>query len=722
MTGQLKSTVGTDILLVSMPFGPLFQPSIGLSSLRGTVAPLGVSVHILYLTLRFAKMIGTSVYNRIGNGEPYVDFAGDWLFTTALYTPDEYPHSRDDFVNAVLRRQSPANRYKKAAPEDYIESLLQVQTKVEDFIQHSLTMVVAYRPKIVGFTSMFQQNIASLALARRIKAHDPDIFIVFGGPNCEGAMGAELVRQFPFVDAAVSGEGEIIFPLLVEAVLNGDSVEALQGVYTRRNVDFLTVNGGKYPNAPSVYAMDELPIPTYDDFFVQLDGANLNRYQETRILFETSRGCWWGERNHCTFCGLNGSTMAYRSKSAERALSELVQLTSAYPQLPVWVVDNILDMKYLNTFLPQVKTLNLDAELFYEIKANMRKEQLRLMRDAGIKTIQPGIESLSDHVLELMKKGVSGIHNLQLLKWSQALGIKVYWNILWGFPGETAADYDDMADMVPYITHLEPPFSTGMIRLDRFSPNYDFAQQLGFRQVEPIIAYHYLYPFDDTALANLAYHFKFEYQDARTVSDYTKRLNQAVKQWKALHNKSALFMADIPTEGGNVLLIGDFRPYVGKGFSVLSGLERALYLACDEGRLPRHLKPMVEPHLGREVAQEDIPPLMERLVAKRLVWQSGLAYLSLGVPLGDYSPPVAVLERIYDMLDDFDEDECPTEDTRFVGIDESAHTLTADYFRVNAAGEVAIYQAGLWRLIKYHYKREEIIPHETIGGITLDIY
>ena len=34
------------------------------------------------------------------------------------------------------------------------------------------------------------------------------------------------------------------------------------------------------------------------------------------VLIETSRGCWWGDRDrHFMFCGLNGATMAYRSKS-----------------------------------------------------------------------------------------------------------------------------------------------------------------------------------------------------------------------------------------------------------------------------------------------------------------------------------------------------------------------------------------------------------------------
>src|SRR6185503_12803258 len=98
------------------------------------------------------------------------------------------------------------------------------------FLEECLEEVVAARPRLVGFTSVFQQHVASLALARRIKRALPETFIVFGGANCEGPMGAETVRQFPFVDAAVSGEADLVFPELVGRVLAGRPLDGLPGV------------------------------------------------------------------------------------------------------------------------------------------------------------------------------------------------------------------------------------------------------------------------------------------------------------------------------------------------------------------------------------------------------------------------------------------------------------------------------------------------------------
>ena len=68
------------------------------------------------------------------------------------------------------------------------------------------------------------------------------------------------------------------------------------------------------------------PIPDYRDFFEQFERSRFGRGWQPSVFVETSRGCWWGERMHCTFCGLNGATMTYRSKSAPRALAELTHL------------------------------------------------------------------------------------------------------------------------------------------------------------------------------------------------------------------------------------------------------------------------------------------------------------------------------------------------------------------------------------------------------------
>jgi len=77
-------------------------------------------------------------------------------------------------------------------------------------------------------------------------------------------------------------------------------------------------------------------------------------------------------------------------QDAERALAELETLVKTYGDYPICVSDNILDQGYLRTFVPALKARTLGAKLFYEVKANLKKNDLRSLRDAGIDKIQPG--------------------------------------------------------------------------------------------------------------------------------------------------------------------------------------------------------------------------------------------------------------------------------------------------------------------------------------------
>jgi coproporphyrinogen III oxidase-like Fe-S oxidoreductase len=70
----------------------------------------------------------------------------------------------------------------------------------------------------------------------------------------------------------------------------------------------------------------------------------------------------------------------------------------------VEAVDNILDMKYFQDLLPALAAKQHSAQIFFEVKANLNRKHVKLLHEAGVNRIQPGIESMSDHVLKLMRK------------------------------------------------------------------------------------------------------------------------------------------------------------------------------------------------------------------------------------------------------------------------------------------------------------------------------
>jgi ribosomal peptide maturation radical SAM protein 1 len=170
--------------------------------------------------------------------------------------------------------------------------------------------------------------------------------------------------------------------------------------------------------------MNSVPVPDYDDFFEQLRKSPAAGAVSPSLLVETAGGCWWGERAHCTFCGLNGATMAFRSKTPERVLDEITALRERYGTRAFSVVDDILDMSYFRSVLPKLAKANLGIDFFWEIKANLTRDHVCLLRDAGVLMVQPGIESLSDHVLKLMRKGTTAFRNIELLKWCKEYGVK----------------------------------------------------------------------------------------------------------------------------------------------------------------------------------------------------------------------------------------------------------------------------------------------------------
>jgi ribosomal peptide maturation radical SAM protein 1 len=615
------------VLLVSMPFGALERQALGISLLKAKLQALDLPCDLRYFTFTFAELIGLENYRFLGATLPYTAFAGDWLFTSALYGED--PARDNGYIQEVLQQTWHLDTAT-------IERVCRLRAFVPHFLDYCLQAVPWEDYALVGFTSTFEQNIASLALAQQLKAHYPSLKIVFGGANWEGEMGQALHHHFPFVDYVCSGEADESFPALVQHVLKArGSLERIGGlIYRAAGVSHYT------GQAALVKDMNALPIPDFTDYFAGLQESSLGSTVLPNLLMETSRGCWWGAKSHCTFCGLNGGAMGFRSKSPERALSELLYLTRTWRSDLVEVVDNILDMQYFKAFLPSLAALPEPIYLFYEIKANLTKNQVKLLAEAGVRRVQPGIESLSDAILALMRKGSTALRNIQLLKWCKTYGVEVDWNILYGFPGEAKEHYAAMLELLPAIRFLQPPGACGPIRLDRFSPYFEEPSAFGLTRVRPIAPYRYLYPFEEDTLYQLAYYFDYDYEQPRTVGDYAAEVIAYVNDWQRSPEQGLLTSGFSP-EGH--LLLHDTRSDALNPHYVFTGLEQAVYDYCDELRslssILRHLR---EQFPGSTLSEEGVRGFLESLVAHRLMVKDERHYLSLALTPQAATPPLQV--------------------------------------------------------------------------------
>ena len=597
------------ILFVNMPFAAV-RGAIGPSLLKAHLAAAGYHSRVLHLNMRFALQFGSAGYSYIAEGSPNQSLAGDWVFSSCLY--GERPAADAAYLDAFEERFGQGDSCASA-----IATIRRARSLASAFLDECIHDPIWQDYDIVGFTSTFTQHVASLALARRLKDRYRDKTIIFGGANCENVMGLAAHRMFPFVDYVCSGEADVSFPRLVDALSEGGDPRAIPGVIARHDGQ----SGALSLSPEKVADLDDLPVPDYGDFFEQLAVFGDS---DAGILMESSRGCWWGEKHHCTFCGLNGTTMAYRSKSANSVLAEIETQVSRYRRNNIEMVDNILDMRYFNDLLPRLRSRGLRLDLFYETKANLTKQQVRDLYESGVNTIQPGIESLSNGVLRIMRKGTTAMQNIQLLKWCKEVGIHVFWVLLYCFPGEDPTDYRRMAVLIDQLTHLEPPQVMQPIRLDRFSPNFVSAQDLGFCNVRPDRSYRLIYDEDETNLGDLAYYFECDYVDGRRPVEYVAETKQAVQRWFNQAGCQGLTYLD----SGDELEVRDFRPVSQRRLNILNGVDREVYLYCDSHRSGRAVENFVE---GLDLPAEAAQVSLHRLVRDQLMLRLDDRYLSLAV-------------------------------------------------------------------------------------------
>jgi len=312
-------------------------------------------------------------------------------------------------------------------------------------------------------------------------------------------------------------------------------------------------------------------------------------------------------------------------------VDEIVTLATRYRTPKLAAVDNIIAMNYFRTVLPDLARRDLGLDIFYETKANLRRSQVRLLREAGVLSIQPGIESLSSAVLKIMRKGVTTLQNIQLLRWCAEYMIEVKWNILAGFPGELPEHYSRQAAIVPLLVHLPPPLDCGLLRLDRFSPFFVRPEEHGLKGVRPRKAYHYVFPAGEKELHDLAYFFDFDYVRERDVNGYTLELQNEIKQWFACYEHASLLSLEF--EGKR--WIWDTRPAAVKREHQLSEAQRLVYEYCDEARTKEALERWALDVPGVAKGTLGIDDVLDELVAAKLLLYEDDHWLSLGVD-GDY--------------------------------------------------------------------------------------
>ncbi len=315
------------------------------------------------------------------------------------------------------------------------------------------------KPDVVLISSYLMYRdlcVAMCAAARRAS-----VPVLLGGPYFAQMEVLTQWISIPGVTALVAGEIELEISRVVDTIIQGGSLSQFHGVFT------LSKDGQLEGSvAPPLEDLDRVPFPDYSDFPWDL-------YPNRMVPVMTGRGCAWGA---CTFCSDVSSTSGrrFRSRSPQNVMAEIehhykendvknfvftdLKLNGS---LDVWRAI----LNGMQQVAPESKWI---AAVHVGDDSNggngLSASELRAAAASGCVRLTTGLETGSQRVADLMRKGTAIDRTVRYLEAASAAGISCRCTMILGYPGEKAEDVAASAAFLrEHAAHI------GRISLNRFS-------------------------------------------------------------------------------------------------------------------------------------------------------------------------------------------------------------------------------------------------------------
>lgn len=573
------------VLLVSMPWTSLTEPSLGLSILKSKLNDAGIECSVKHFNIYLLNYLKESTYHTLADIFAVNDFLFSHVFENEI--SKEQNESLKLISAQILSNNHFYNDKNYDTPEKVYDLLLHLRnTIIPAYLEECLQYIKTYNPTMIGFTCMFDQTIASVSLAKSVHKWNPNILLTFGGYSVYGSIGIQLMKSFEFIDCVVSGPGEhCIVDLAMVSI----------GKLNYTNVHNISYRDKKNN---TVYALDtfekgdinKTPHPDFSDFLNDISDLSINYRIDiswNAIPIVTSSGCWWGEKNQCVFCGINESYIGYTYKSADVVLEEILSLKKIYNKKIFRIYDYILCYKYYETLLPRLSEYNNPATpIFFtcEIKSNITESQVKRLKKAGFIMVQPGIESFSTNILKKMNKGVRAIQNIQCLVLGYKYNIHVGYNILFGFPDDEISDYEILSKTIPLLYHLHAPNSCNRIAITKDSPLHKKGFQFGISRYQHHMFYDCIFSknfrqdccFD---LDEYCYYYNYPFSTPSPLRFQYFVLQKQVSYWKKTQKDRWIQLFYIINSGGIVFFDNRYKTQLEK--YTFDNCVADVYLKCD---------------------------------------------------------------------------------------------------------------------------------------------
>ena len=337
-------------------------------------------------------------------------------------------------------------------------------------IEKIATEAKKYNPDCIGVSATMIMIPFTKRLAEKIKEEVPTIPLVIGGPGV--TTDKEIIFESVF-DFGIYGEGEYPFSELVSALDKKKDYNEIKGLIIN------TKNEKKInPPRPFVENLDEIPMPA---LHLLPDLRNYRMNPDRSIDFPigtiiSSRGCTY----NCIFCDHSIFSRKWRGHSARRVVDEMKRLVYKYGVKEIDFEDDlfVFDKKRVIEICRLIRQEGLKVKWQCTGRANLTDEELiKDMASAGCWFISIGVESGSQRILNLIKKGITIEQVKKTVILANKYKIKVRGNFMVNHPSETREDIKASMDLA-----LSLPFHSIAVCITIPYPNtelWGIAQKYG---------------------------------------------------------------------------------------------------------------------------------------------------------------------------------------------------------------------------------------------------
>jgi anaerobic magnesium-protoporphyrin IX monomethyl ester cyclase len=284
-------------------------------------------------------------------------------------------------------------------------------------------------PDVVGVTSATLTYGPALEIVKTTKEVCPNCLTVLGGPHVT-VMDEHALNEEPTADIVVRGEGEQTMLELANLTSKGNlkNLSEVAGLTFRKNGQII-----RTPDRPFIQNIDDLPRPAYRHF--QLSDYKISGKIYLPVI--TSRGCPF----QCAFCLVSRMCgNRFRGRSPKNVVDELEWLRDTYEADAFSFYDDTFtfDKKRASEICHEMKKRNVNLPWDCRTRVDrVTRELLADMRNANCQLIHFGIESGSQKMLEIMKKGTTVEQNEKAIKLAKEVGLSSAISVVIGYPGET---------------------------------------------------------------------------------------------------------------------------------------------------------------------------------------------------------------------------------------------------------------------------------------------